>query len=336
MEDKEVILARADARRVNLRILDDDRIGISLDECTTCDDVACLWDIVLGTGHGLSVDTLDSQITSKGLASIPAELVRDNAILTHPVFNRYHSETEMLRYIKRLEDRDLALNHSMIPLGSCAMKLNAATEMLPVSWPELGRMHPFVPVSQSEGTRQLIRELEEYLKIITGFDAVSMQPNSGAQGKYAGLMAIRNYFDSRGEGHRNVCLIPASAHGTNPTSATMAGMKVVVTACDESGNVDVADLRKKAEDMQDRLAALMITYPSTSGVYEESIREICDIIHTNGGQVYTPSVRILVPPVEWDFNNHWSWAERVGNGLPERTERSGSEEDASTEQPNDL
>lgn len=286
VEDKAAILARADARRVNLRILDDDRVGISLDECTTRDDVACLWDIVLGTGHGLSVDTLDSQITSKGPASIPAELVRDNAILTHPVFNRYHSETEMLRYIKRLEDRDLALNHSMIPLGSCAMKLNAATEMLPVSWPELGRMHPFVPVSQSEGTRQMIRELEEYLKIITGFDAVSMQPNSGAQGEYAGLMAIRNYFDSRGEGHRNVCLIPASAHGTNPASATMAGMKVVVTACDESGNVDVADLRKKAEDMKDRLAALMITYPSTSGVYEESIREVCDIIHANGGQVY--------------------------------------------------
>ena len=286
VKDKAAILARADARQVNLRVFEDNRLSISLDECTTRDDIVSLWDIVLGEGHGLNVDTLDSQITSKGSASIPAELVRDDAILTHPVFNSYHSETEMLRYIKRLEDRDLALNHSMIPLGSCTMKLNATTEMLPVTWPELGRMHPFVPVEQSEGTRQMIRELEEYLEIITGFDAVSMQPNSGAQGEYAGLMAIRNYLESIGEGHRNICLIPASAHGTNPASAAMAGMKVVVTACDEKGNVDVADLKQKAEDMKDKLAALMITYPSTHGVYEEGIREICDIIHANGGQVY--------------------------------------------------
>lgn len=286
VKDKQAVLSRADARKINLRIFEDNRLSISLDECTIRDDVVCLWDIVLGDAHGLSVDALDRQITTKGSHSIPAELLRDDAILTHPVFNSYQSETEMLRYIKRLEDRDLALNHSMIPLGSCTMKLNATTEMLPATWPELGGMHPFVPISQSKGTRQMIRELEEYLKMITGFDAVSMQPNSGAQGEYAGLMAIRNYFESRDEGHRNICLIPASAHGTNPASATMAGMRVVVTACDVNGNVDIADLKQKVEDMKDNLAALMITYPSTHGVYEEGIGEICEIIHANGGQVY--------------------------------------------------
>ncbi|MCK5894235.1 MAG: aminomethyl-transferring glycine dehydrogenase [Endozoicomonadaceae bacterium] len=286
VKDKQAILSRANARKVNLRIFEDNRLSISLDECTTREDILCLWNIVLGDGHGLSVDALDSQIIRKGFTSIPAELIRNDTILTHPVFNRYHSETEMLRYIKRLEDRDLSLNHSMIPLGSCTMKLNATTEMLPVTWPELGRMHPFVPLSQSEGTRKMIRELEDYLKIITGFDAISMQPNSGAQGEYAGLMAIRNYLENRDESHRNICLIPSSAHGTNPASAVMAGMKVIVIACDENGNVNVADLKQKAEDMQNKLAAMMITYPSTHGVYEEDIQEICNIIHVNGGQVY--------------------------------------------------
>ncbi|RLV58860.1 aminomethyl-transferring glycine dehydrogenase [Parashewanella curva] len=282
--DLEAIKARALAAQTNLRYDSDTQFGISLDETTTRDDIVQLFDIILGEGHGLDVDNLDAQVTAT--ASIPASLERDTEILTHPTFNRYHSETEMMRYIKRLENKDLALNHSMISLGSCTMKLNAVAEMLPVSWPEFANMHPFSPLEQAQGYTQLINELSDWLVDITGYDAVCMQPNSGAQGEYAGLLAIQKYHESRGEGHRNVCLIPQSAHGTNPASAQLAGMKVVVTACDKDGNVDLDDLRAKAEELADSLSCIMITYPSTHGVYEETVKEICEIIHQHGGQVY--------------------------------------------------
>ena len=206
--------------------------------------------------------------------------------LQHPVFNRYHSETEMLRYIKRLESRDLSLTASMIPLGSCTMKLNAAAEMFPVSWPEFAKIHPFAPIKQTRGYQKMFEQLETWLAEITGFAGISLQPNAGSQGEYAGLLVIRAYHESRGDAHRNVCLIPTSAHGTNPASAVMAGMKVVAVACDTNGNIDVADLRAKAEAHKADLSCLMITYPSTHGVFEETIREICEIIHANGGQVY--------------------------------------------------
>ncbi|HXF10131.1 MAG TPA: aminomethyl-transferring glycine dehydrogenase, partial [Desulfuromonadaceae bacterium] len=211
---------------------------------------------------------------------------RISPFLQHSTFNRYHSETEMLRYIKRLESRDLSLTASMIPLGSCTMKLNAAAEMFPVSWPEFGRIHPFAPLSQTRGYQKLFTQLEEWLAEITGFAAISLQPNAGSQGEYAGLLVIRAYHESRKEGHRNVCLIPTSAHGTNPASAAMAGMKIVAVACDERGNIDVADLKAKAETHKNDLSCLMVTYPSTHGVFEETIREICEIIHAHGGQVY--------------------------------------------------
>lgn len=276
---------RAEAAGVNLRIDADGIVGVSLAETTLRSDIAELFDVILGAGHGLDVDALDAEVMANS-ASVPAALVRDDAILTHPTFNRYHSETEMMRYIKRLENKDLALNHSMISLGSCTMKLNAATEMLPVSWPEFANMHPFAPLDQTEGYAQLVQELSDWLVDITGYDAVCMQPNSGAQGEYAGLLAIQKYHESRGDAHRNICLIPQSAHGTNPASAQLAGMKVVVTACDKDGNVDMEDLKAKAAEVAENLSCIMITYPSTHGVYEETVREICEVIHRHGGQVY--------------------------------------------------
>ncbi len=215
-----------------------------------------------------------------------APFQRTSACLQHPVFNRYHSETEMLRYIKRLESRDLSLTTSMIPLGSCTMKLNATAEMFPVTWPELGRLHPFAPLRQTRGWQIIFQQLEEWLAEITGFSGISLQPNAGSQGEYAGLLVIRAWHASRGETHRNICLIPTSAHGTNPASAVMAGLKVVAVACDQQGNVDLADLRAKAEANRENLAALMVTYPSTHGVFEETIKEICHIVHASGGQVY--------------------------------------------------
>ena len=284
--NKDEIVARALAAGVNFRTDVEGQISISVDETTTREKVQNLFNILLGEGHGLDVAALDQQITDSGHSSIPAQLQRESAILTHPVFNSYHSETEMLRYIKKLENKDLALNHSMISLGSCTMKLNATAQMIPVSWPEFANMHPFAPVDQAQGYKHMIDELGDWLVELTGYDNISMQPNSGAQGEYAGLIAIHKYHESRGDSHRNICLIPASAHGTNPASAMMVGMKVVVVACDKSGNVDMADLTAKAEELADNLSCIMITYPSTHGVYETTIAEICNIVHKNGGQVY--------------------------------------------------
>ncbi|PWU28023.1 glycine dehydrogenase (aminomethyl-transferring) [Pseudomonas sp. RW407] len=277
------ILERARAARYNLRIVGEDRLGVSLDETCRAETVATLFDIFLGAGHGLSIAVLDAGDLSDG---IPGTLQRRSGYLGHPVFNRHHSETEMLRYLRQLEGKDLALNQAMIPLGSCTMKLNATSEMIPITWPEFANLHPFVPREQAEGYRLMIDELESWLRTITGFDAICMQPNSGAQGEYAGLLAIRRYHESHGEGHRNVCLIPSSAHGTNPASAIMASMRVVIVECDKGGNVDLEDLKLKAAEAGAQLACLMITYPSTHGVYEEGIREICEVIHSHGGQVY--------------------------------------------------
>ena len=268
--------------RINLREVDAGRIGLSLDETTDRVAVERLWEVFAEPGQSLpSFDALASSATK-----LPQDLLRQSAILQHPVFNRYHSETELMRYLRKLSDKDLALDRAMIPLGSCTMKLNAASEMIPITWPEFGNLHPFAPAEQSQGYRQLTDDLERMLCAATGYDAVSLQPNAGSQGEYAGLLAIRAYHQSRGDDQRDVCLIPSSAHGTNPATANMAGMRVVVVACDSRGNVDIADLRAKAEQHAAQLAALMITYPSTHGVFEEGIREICAIVHQHGGQVY--------------------------------------------------
>jgi glycine dehydrogenase len=283
--DKDAIVARALAAGVNLRTDLDGALGVSLSETTTRADVAELFDIFLGRGHGLEVEALDA-VAAKGTGSIPAALLRDEAILGHEVFNQYHSESEMLRYIHKLEMKDLALNYGMISLGSCTMKLNATAEMVPISWPEFAQIHPFAPLDQTQGYQTMIAELEDWLVKVTGYDAICIQPNSGAQGEYAGLLAIKKYHESRGEGHRDICLIPSSAHGTNPASAQMANMKVVVVACDRQGNIDMADLRAKAEEAGENLSCIMATYPSTHGVYEENIREVCEIVHGFGGQVY--------------------------------------------------
>lgn len=274
--------AKARARGINLREIDDQRLGLSLDETSTQAHVEELWALFSDSQAMPAFDALAGTAASR----LPAALLRQSPILSHPVFNRYHSETELMRYMRKLADKDLALDRSMIPLGSCTMKLNAASEMIPITWAEFGNLHPFAPAEQSQGYQQLTQELETMLCAATGYDAVSLQPNAGSQGEYAGLLAIRAYHLSRGDDQRDICLIPQSAHGTNPATANMAGMRVVVTACDARGNVDIADLKAKAEEHRDRLAAIMITYPSTHGVFEEGIREICEIIHANGGQVY--------------------------------------------------
>jgi glycine dehydrogenase len=274
---------RSQFHRINFRPVDSQTVGISLDETVSVQDV---WDILAAFAGNTALDfTVESLIESIPLGD-GAPFARTSAYLTHPVFNQYHSETELLRYIQRLQSKDLSLTHSMIPLGSCTMKLNATAEMIPVTWPEFGQIHPFAPISQTQGYQVLFQQLEQMLGEITGFDGISLQPNAGSQGEYAGLLVIRSYHESRGDRHRTICLIPDSAHGTNPASAVMAGMKVVVVGCDDDGNIDIADLQAKAEAHKEDLAALMVTYPSTHGVFEEGIRDICDIIHTNGGQVY--------------------------------------------------
>jgi glycine dehydrogenase len=282
----EALLRLAEERGINLRDFADGTVGIALDEATTVEELGALLALVSGGEASAAPDpeALFAEI-AEGHA-LPPALVRSTSYLEHPVFNRYHSETEMLRYIHSLEVKDLSLNTSMIALGSCTMKLNATTQMTPVTWPEFGRVHPFAPLNQVEGYRQIIGDLERWLGEISGLPAVSLQPNSGAQGEYTGLLVIRAFHEDQGDTHRNVCLIPSSAHGTNPASAVMAGMKVVIVKCDDDGNIDLADLTAKAEQYRDTLSALMVTYPSTHGVFEEHIREVCQVVHDRGGQVY--------------------------------------------------
>jgi glycine dehydrogenase len=272
------IVARALTERINLRI-GESALGIAVDETTTPEVIEAVW-----RTFGGKLSYADVEVSAR--EALPGELKRGSAFLTHPVFHAHRSETELLRYMRKLSDRDLALDRAMIPLGSCTMKLNATSEMIPLTWPEFGNLHPFAPVEQAKGYHALFAKLEQWLCDITGYDAISLQPNSGAQGEYAGLLAIRGYHAARGEPHRKVCLIPSSAHGTNPASASMVGMDVVVVACDIRGDVDVGDLRAKADQHGNNLAAVMITYPSTHGVFEEHISEICDIVHGHGGQVY--------------------------------------------------
>ncbi len=275
------VLAKAAEASINFRIFDDESIGITLDETVSEEDLEILLGL-FSDNQSVSVP----ELSETEHRDIPQEFIRTSAFLTHPVFNSHHTETGLMRYLHRLESRDLSLTTSMIPLGSCTMKLNAAAEMLPVTWAELGQIHPFAPPTQTTGYRQLILELERWLATITGFDAVTIQPNAGSQGEYAGLLVIRKYHRERGQTQRNVCLIPTSAHGTNPASAAMAGFQVVPVQCDAQGNIDINDLRKRADQHSERLGALMVTYPSTHGVFEEGIREICDIVHQHGGQVY--------------------------------------------------
>ena len=277
------IAARARESRINLRVIDANHLGISFDETTRRSNLRALWRVFsTKADKTLDIEALDGEVEE----CVPKSLRRSSDFLSHPVFNLYHGETEMLRYLRWLQAKDIALDRSMIPLGSCTMKLNATTEMIPVTWRQFSAMHPFAPLDQAQGYQQLFEELEEMLCEVTGFDAVSLQPNAGSQGEYAGLLTIRRYHESRNEGHRNICLIPSSAHGTNPASAIMAGLQVVVVGCDSDGNVDVADLEAKAGQHSDNLAALMITYPSTHGVFEDAIIDICKIIHDHGGQVY--------------------------------------------------
>jgi glycine dehydrogenase len=268
---------------VNVKI-GNNHLGISCDETTTLDDVKHLLAIA-AKAKNVEVPNIEA-IINGSLNVIPQELHRTSSYMTHPVFHKYHSEHDLLRYMKSLENKDLSMVHSMIPLGSCTMKLNSTTEMIPVTWAEFGDMHPFAPADQAKGYAEIFKTLEEWLCEITGFDSMSLQPNAGAQGEYAGLMVIRAYHKSRGDHHRNIALIPSSAHGTNPASAVMAGMKVIVVKCDEQGNIDLTDLKEKALAHKDNLAALMVTYPSTHGVFEEAIKDICDIVHEYGGQVY--------------------------------------------------
>ncbi len=279
----EFIMAAARSKQMNLRKVDARTIGISLDETATRGDVMRLYDVFTHDhGREVSVDELDARIQP----ALPKTLIRSSDFLTHPVFNSHHSETDLMRYMRMLQDKDLALDRTMIPLGSCTMKLNSATELIPVTWPGFGRIHPFVPLDQAQGYQQLIIELEQMLCACTGYDAISLQPNAGSQGEYAGLLAIKSYHESNGEGHRNICVVPESAHGTNPASAQMAGMKVVVVKSAKNGNIDLVDLRDKCGEHRDNLAAIMITYPSTHGVFEEDVTDVCEIVHQHGGQVY--------------------------------------------------
>ena len=280
--DAAKIHAASAQREMNFRRVSDDLIGISLDETTTTDDI----DAILACFAGSQAAPSSDELAQTVVGSISTEFARTSDYLTHPVFHQYQTETEMLRYLRKLADQDLALDRTMIPLGSCTMKLNATTEMIPVTWPEFCHIHPYAPADQTEGYAKLISELEAMLCDATGYDAVSLQPNAGSQGEFAGLLAIQAYHASRNQGHRDVCLIPNSAHGTNPASAKMAGMKIVVVKCDDDGNVDLEDLKTRAAEHADNLAAMMITYPSTHGVFEEQVTELCDIVHENGGQVY--------------------------------------------------
>jgi len=318
--DADAVHAKSEALRINLRQIHGTCVGISLDETTTRDDV-----IALAGLFGVDIDDIDERDEATADA-LPAGLLRKSAFLTHPVFNTHHSEHELLRYMRSLADKDLAMDRTMIPLGSCTMKLNATAEMIPVTWPEFGNIHPLAPSSQTHGYKELIDGLEAMLVECTGYDAVSLQPNSGAQGEYAGLLAIRAYHRSRNEGHRDICLIPESAHGTNPASAQMCGMTVVVTKCDANGNVDLDDIRRAAEKYSDRLAALMITYPSTHGVFEEDIVAICEIVHQHGGQVYTDGANMnalvgVAKPGKWGsdvshLNLHKTFCIPHGGGGP--------------------
>ncbi|ENY3835537.1 aminomethyl-transferring glycine dehydrogenase [Vibrio vulnificus] len=281
-DNTQALYAEAQAADINLRLLDG-QIGISFDETTTVADIDALFAIF---DVKESVNALSTDIAGNEFAAIPEACRRTSRFLTHPVFNTHHSETQMMRYLKQLENKDFSLTHGMIPLGSCTMKLNAAAEMIPVTWPEFGALHPFAPIEQAAGYTALAEDLKAKLCEITGYDAFSLQPNSGASGEYAGLIAIQRYHESRGEGHRNVCLIPSSAHGTNPATAAMVSMKVVVVKCDENGNIDLVDLAAKIEKHQENLSSIMITYPSTHGVYEEQVKEVCEMVHAAGGQVY--------------------------------------------------
>ena len=305
---------------INLRLLDHHSLSISLNETSAAEHVQQL--VALLTGQAIDVDALAAKVES----FIPADLQRQSAFLQHEVFNSYHSETEMLRYLNRLERKDIALNHSMIPLGSCTMKLNATAEMLPVSWPEFAQMHPFAPEEQTQGYQQMLTELEAMLVACTGYDAVSLQPNAGSQGEYAGLLAIKAYLQSIGETQRHICLIPSSAHGTNPASAAMVGLDVVITKCDSDGNVDIDDLKKKLAQYENEIACLMVTYPSTHGVFEEGITEICELIHAAGGQVYVDGANMnalvgVAAPGEFGadvshLNLHKTFAIPHGGGGP--------------------
>ncbi|MEO0003462.1 MAG: hypothetical protein RLZZ22_1154, partial [Pseudomonadota bacterium] len=277
------LVQHAAANGINLRQLRGDCVGLSLDETTTRADLAQLWSLFAQPGQACPrVEAFEAGVETL----IPAALRRGSAYLSHPVFNRYHSETGMLRYIRALSDKDLALDRSMIPLGSCTMKLNATSEMIPITWPEFALVHPFAPADQLEGYRLLDEQLRAWLAQATGYAAISLQPNAGSQGEYAGLLAIKGYHEAHGNGHRDICLIPSSAHGTNPASAQMAGMQVVVTKCDESGNVDLADLQAKCKQHSAKLAAVMITYPSTHGVFETEVKALCELVHSHGGRVY--------------------------------------------------
>ena len=314
--DTAAIRTAAESAGINLRYFDDGRIGVSFDETVSRDDVSAVAAL-----FGATID-FDADVSS----SIPAYAVRETQYLTHPVFNTHHSEHELLRYLRSLADKDLAMDRTMIPLGSCTMKLNATAEMIPITWPEFALIHPLAPADQSAGYKELIDSLEAMLVEITGYDAVSLQPNSGAQGEYAGLLAIREYHRSRGDTQRDICLIPDSAHGTNPASANLCGMKVIVTKTDANGNVDVEDIRVNAEKYSDRLAAIMITYPSTHGVFEEDVVEICEIIHKHGGQVYTDGANMnalvgLAKPGKWGsdvshLNLHKTFCIPHGGGGP--------------------